>query len=128
MSDEGAREEGVAVDPDFSILTDAADLQANLVGVADEHDGGALFIAGMGVENDTGVSFELMNRPLLGLEIFEGRFEDSVTHRAFEPDRAGGGENFAHEVELLDGHRLGPSSLFFGGSLLLRGHGRSDKA
>ena len=128
MADEGAGEEGVAVDPNFSVLADAADLQAYLIGMADEHDRGALVLPGMGVEDDAGVALKLPNGPRLGFDLLEHWFEDAVTHRSFKPNGAGSGEDLAHEVELFGGHRLGPSLLFFGGGLFLRSHLRSDRA
>lgn len=128
VPDEGAGEEGVAVDPDLAVLADAPDLQAYFIGVADEHDGGFFVIAGVSVEDEAGVAFELLDSPGGGLDFVEHGLEDAVAHRSFEPDGAGGGEDFAHEVKLLGGHRFGPWSLFFGGGLFLSGHGRSDKA
>lgn len=115
VTDEGAGEEGVAVDPDFPVLPDAADLEADLVGMTDEHDRGALFVARVGVEDNAGVALELLDLPGLGLDLVEEGFEDTVAHRAFQSDGAGGSKDFTHEVELLGGHRLGPGTLFLGG-------------
>ncbi len=112
VTDEGAGEEGIAVDPDFSITADAADLQADFIGMADDHDGGFFVITGVGVEDDAGVAFELLDRPGFWFDLFEHGLEDAVAHRSFEADGTGGGEDLAHEVELLGGHCFCPRSFF----------------
>ena len=89
MADEGAGEKRVTVYPDFSVLTDAAHLEANFIGVADKHDGRLFGVAGGGVQNNAGVAFILMYGPVLELGFFEGGFEYAVRHGRFESDRAG---------------------------------------
>ena len=61
VPNEGTGEKGVAVDPDFSVAADAADLKSDFIGMSDKHDRGAFVITRVSVENDPGVAFELVN-------------------------------------------------------------------
>jgi len=84
-----------------------AHLHADLVSVSDEHHRGAIGITGVGVDDDAGIAAELVDRPALRHEFFEIGFEDAVAHRRLETDRAGRGEDVAHELELAGARASG---------------------
>lgn len=76
----------------------------------------------MSVKNEACVSLELVDLPMLRLDLVKDRFDHAIAHGSLESDWTWGRKDLTHEVKLLFGHRLGPRS-DFGGSFFLSRHG-----
>ena len=113
-------QEGVGVDPDLSVLGDAADLHADLVGVADDHGREHVVSAGVGVQHDAGIANEFTQGPAFGHPAPHVWSDDALSHGCFEPHRARRAEDVSHEGEVRFGHGEVPGFLFHRYCLLLR--------
>jgi len=119
MTDQGGGQKAVAVKPHLAVITDAPHLQADLVGMAHDHQPETLGVAGVGIHDDAGVPLELAQRPALGHEGLELRAQHAAGHGRLQAHRAGCRQNTAHQLELGFGHRAAP-----GRGQVLRGHER----
>ena len=87
MPDQHAGNKGIAIDPDLSIIGNVADLHSDLVGMSDYHDRQLLVIVRIGIEDQAGVSLELMDAPVCLFQFLKCRFEHSVTHGTLQSNR-----------------------------------------
>ena len=108
MADQYAGQEGVGVDPNLAIFTNRANLHADFVRMADDHQLEHIIAAWVGIQHHARIAFKLVQMPVAGSEALEVGLQHAVGHRAFQANRAGGRQNIAHQFELRVGHRLRP--------------------
>ena len=108
VTDQNRRQHGVGVDPDLSVITDRANLHADLIGMTDHHHSERVGVIGFGIEHDSRVAFEGMDLPALGHVSLHLWFEHTSRHGSLEADWAWGIENGAHQLKSFIGHRFLP--------------------
>ncbi len=108
MADQHARQERVGIDPDLAVFPNRANLHADLVGMADDHQLEHVVLARMRVQYHTSVALELMQVPARRGKAFEIGLENAIGHGALQAYGAGRRQNVTHQGELCVRHGLGP--------------------
>lgn len=84
MADQHARQERVGIDPDLAVFPNRANLHADLVGMADDHQLEHVVLARMRVQYHTSVALELMQVPARRGKAFEIGLENAIGHGALQ--------------------------------------------
>ena len=81
MTNQRAWQEGICIHPDLAIGINLTHLHPDLIGVANDHCRGHLVLPRVGIDDDTGIALELMDRPGLRHELLKIRLQHPVGHR-----------------------------------------------